>query len=259
MRAATAFIHTSAKIHPSVHIGHSAFIDADVELGEGTIVKPFAMITGHTKIGKFNTIFSYASIGEAPQDVSYQGEPTRLEIGDHNIFREGVTVHRGTVKGGGVTQIGHHNFFLAYSHVGHDCVVGDHNTIVNFVAFSGHVSVGDFVLLSAYSGIHQFTSVGSYAMVAHAAIVTQDVPPFVLVAGGDSPYTVGLNVRGLKRRGFSEPELQALKRLYKIYYRSDLSQAAALAEIEAEILPICPRAQIFIDFVHRSQRGVLRK
>ena len=170
-----------------------------------------------------------------------------------------MTVHRGTVKGGGVTQIGHHNFFLAYSHVGHDCVVGDHNTIVNFVAFSGHVSVGDFVLLSAYSGIHQFTSVGSYAMVAHAAIVTQDVPPFVLVAGGDSPYTVGLNVRGLKRRGFSEPELQALKRLYKIYYRSDLSQAAALAEIEAEILPICPRAQIFIDFVHRSQRGVLRK
>ena len=259
MRAATASIHASAKIHPSVQIGHSAFIDAHVELGEGTIVKPFAMITGHTKIGKFNTIFSYASIGEAPQDISYQGEPTRIEIGDHNVFREGVTVHCGTVKGGGLTHIGDHNFFLAYSHVGHDCVIGNHNTIVNFVGLSGHVTIGDYVLLSAYSGIHQFASVGSYAMVAHAAMVSQDVPPFVLVAGGDSPYTVGLNTRGLMRRGFSEAELRALKQLYKIYYRSDLSQAAALSRIEEEILPACPRAQLFVDFIHRSQRGILRK
>lgn len=255
----TAFIHPDAKLGKNVQVGRNAYIDAHVELGEGTIVKPFAMITGHTKIGKFNQIFSYASIGEAPQDVSYQDEPTRLEIGDHNIFREGVTVHRGTVKGGGVTQIGDHNFFLAYSHVGHDCHIGNYNTMVNFVGLSGHVEIDDYVLLSAYSGIHQFTRVGSYAMISHAAMVIQDVPPFVLVAGGDSPYTVGLNVRGLERRGFSVTEIKWLKQLYKIFYRSGLSLEAACNKISTDILPHSASAQMFLDFVTQSRRGVLRK
>jgi UDP-N-acetylglucosamine acyltransferase len=255
----TAFVHPNAKIAADVVIGRNAYVDAEVELGSGCVVKPFAMITGFTKLGKFNTIFPYACIGEAPQDVSYDNEPTRLEIGDHNIFREGVSVHRGTVKGGGGTKIGDHNFFLAYSHVGHDCQIGNHNTVVNFVGLSGHVLVADYVLLSAYSGIHQFSRIGSYAMIAHAAMVSQDVPPFVLVAGGDDPYTVGLNTRGLQRRGFSDDQLLWLKRLYKIYYRSQLSQAEALIRIQEEILPHCPAAQLFIDFVTTSQRGILRK
>lgn len=255
----TAFIHPQAQLGPNVQVGRNAYIDAQVEIGEGTIVKPFAMITGHTKIGKFNKIFSYASIGEEPQDISYKDEPTRLEIGDHNIFREGVTVHRGTVKGGGLTKIGNHNFFLAYSHVGHDCQIGNHNTMVNFVGLSGHVEVDDYVLLSAYSGIHQFARIGSYAMISHAAMVSQDVPPFVLVAGGDSPYTVGLNTRGLARRGFTSDEIQWLKRLYTIYYRNDLSQEAALMQIQQEILPHCVKAKMFVDFVSQSTRGILRK
>jgi UDP-N-acetylglucosamine acyltransferase len=256
---ATAFVHKDAKLGKNVSVGYNAYIDAHVEIGEGTIIKPFAMITGHTKIGKFNKIFSYVSLGEAPQDVSYQDEPTRLEIGDHNIFREGVTVHRATQKGGGLTKIGDHNFFLAYSHVGHDCHIGNHNTIVNFVGLSGHVEIGDYVLLSAYSGIHQFTRIGSYAMIAHAAMVSQDVPSFILVAGGDSPHTVGLNTTGLKRRGFSETDITWLKRLYKIYYKSGLTQEAAIEAIKNDILPHCPKAEMFLDFVAGSKRGVLRK
>lgn len=255
----TAFIHPKAKLDNNVSVGFNAYIDEHVEVGEGTIIKPFAMVTGHTTIGKFNKIFSYASIGEAPQDVSYKDEPTRLIIGDNNTFREGVTIHKGSPKAEGITRIGNHNFFLAYSHVGHDGKIGDYNTITNFVGLSGHVEINDYTLLSAYSGIHQFVRVGSYAMIAHAAMVAQDVPPFVLVAGGDSPYTVGLNTTGLKRRGFTATDIAGLKRLYKLYYRSGLSQDAALEAIRAEILPECKPAQLFLDFVMKSQRGILRK
>ncbi len=255
----TAFVHPRAKIGKGTTIGRHAYIGAEVEIGEDCEVRPYATILGPTVLGDRNRVFQYATLGDEPQDVGYKGEPTRLVIGHDNVFRENVTVHRGTVKGRSLTEIGNHNYLMVYAHVAHDCKLGNHITMVNYAGLSGHIDVEDHVIIGGYSGGHQFVRIGAYTFLSHACLIVQDAPPFMLVAGGgEHPRVCGLNSRGLQRNGFTPEEIMALKKLYKIYYRSTLSQVDALAKIQDEIVPLCPRAQQFCDFVAASQRGVMR-
>ncbi len=256
---ATAFVHSSAKIGEGTTIGRHAYIGAGVEIGKDCEIRPYVTILGPTVLGDRNRVFQYASLGDEPQDLSFKGEPTRLVIGHDNVFREYVTVHRGTVKGGGLTQIGHHNYLMVYAHVAHDCKLGDHIVMVNYAGLSGHIEVENHVTIGGYCGGHHFVRMGAYAFLSHACLLVRDVPPFMMVVGGGgSPRVTGLNVRGLQRNGFSPEEIQALKQVYKLYYRSTLSQSEVLAKIEVEIVPNCPRAQQFCDFIRHSQRGVMR-
>ena len=255
----TAFVHSSAKIGEGTTIGRHAYVGADVEIGRDCEIRPYATILGPTILGDRNRVFQNATLGDEPQDLGYKGEPTRLIIGDDNVFRESVTVHRGTVKGRGLTEIGHHNYLMVYSHVAHDCKLGNHITMVNYAGLSGHIDVEDRVIIGGYSGGHQFVRIGAYTFLSHACLIVLDAPPFMMVAGGgEHPRVCGLNTRGLQRNGFSADEIMALKKLYKIYYRSTCTQRDALAQIEAEIVPVCSRAQQFCDFVQASRRGVMR-
>ena len=251
-----ADVHSSAHIAPDVHVGPWTFIGADVEIGEGSWVGPHVVINGPTQIGKHNKIFQFSSIGDAPQDLGYAGEPTRLEIGDGNVFREYCTIHRGTVKGGGITQIGDQNFLMAYSHIGHDCKIGDHCIFVNYAALSGHAVVQNYAIIGAYSAVHQFCTVGRHAFIARATYVTKDVLPYVMVAG----YTAsvyGINVVGLKRRGFTSETIESLKRAYKIIFRKDLIVSHAI-EALGPMLIECPEVQDLIDLLQSSERGIVR-
>ncbi len=207
-------------------------------------------------IGADNKIFQFASIGDAPQDKKYRGEPTRLEIGDRNVFRESVTVNRGTIHGRGVTRIGNDNLFMAYSHVAHDCQLGDQIVLANCATLGGHVELGDWVIMGGLSAVHQFTKVGAHCFLAHNAAVTRDVPPYVMAVGRPAvPHSV--NSEGLKRRGFTDVQIRNIRRAYRVLYRSGLKLEAALEELdkaaatEAEIRP-------FVDFIKRSTRSIVR-
>lgn len=251
-----AIIHPSAKLAKGVTVGPGTIIGADVEIGEGTWVGPHVVIQGPTVIGKNNRIFQFASVGDEPQDITYQGEPTRLEIGDNNIIREFCMISRGTVKGGGLTRVGDHNFFMAYTHIGHDCIVGNHIIMVNYSALSGHVVLHDYANVGAYAAIHQFCSVGAYAFIARATYVTKDVLPYVMIAG-HTTSACGINTVGLRRRGFSSEAIDCLRRAYKIIFRKGLTVQQAVAELEllqtdcTEILPM-------IDMLNQSTRGIVR-
>jgi len=251
-----AMIDSSAKLAKGVSVGPGTVIGADVEIGENTWIGPHAVIEGPTKIGKNNKIFQFSSVGDAPQDVTYQCEPTRLEIGDNNTIREYSMISRGTVKGGGITRIGDHNYLMAHVHVGHDCMVGNHNIMVNFSALSGHVTICDYVNIGAYAAIHQFCHVGDYAFIARATYVTKDVLPYVMIAG-QTTAACGINTVGLRRRGFSSTAIDTLRRAYKIIYRKGLTVQQALAELEllqvdcAEVIPL-------IEALNQSTRGITR-
>lgn len=253
---ATAIVHPAAKIAPGVEIGPYAVIGEHVSLGEGTTVGPHAVIEGWTEIGRDNRIFQFASVGAAPQDLKYHGEKSYLRIGDRNMVREFVTLHRGTESGGGETIIGNDNLFMAYSHVAHDCIVGNRVILANGATLAGHVQVDDFAILGGLSAVHQFTRVGAHVMVSGGSMVAQDIPPYT-IAQGDRAKTVGLNLVGLKRRGFSEESLRAIKKAYKIIFRSGLRQEEALQKI-AEELSSGPELDLFVDFIKNSQRGVAR-
>lgn len=253
---ATAIVHPDAKIAPGVEIGPYAVIGEHVSLGEGTTVGPHAVIEGWTEIGRDNRIFQFASVGAAPQDLKYHGEKSYLRIGDRNMVREFVTLHRGTESGGGETIIGNDNLFMAYSHVAHDCIVGNRVILANGATLAGHVQVDDFAILGGLSAVHQFTRVGAHVMVSGGSMVAQDIPPYT-IAQGDRAKTVGLNLVGLKRRGFSEESLRAIKKAYKIIFRSGLRQEEALQKI-AEELSSGPELDLFVDFIKNSQRGVAR-
>lgn len=251
-----AVIDKSAKIAAGVVISPFAVIGPDVEIGEGTWVGPHVVINGPTTIGRNNKIFQFASIGEAPQDKKYAGEPTRLEIGDDNIFRECTTVSRGTKSGGGVTRIGNGNLFMAYVHIAHDCRVGNYTTFSNNASLAGHVTVDDYANLGGFVGVHQFCNIGSYCFCAGGSIIVKDVLPFITVSGHPAE-TYGLNAEGLKRRNFAPEDILVLKRAYKLLCRQGLTLEEAVHKMEA-LVPECKHVQVMIDFIKNSTRGITR-
>ena len=251
-----AMIHPSAKLAKGVTVGPGTIIGPDVEIGDGTWVGPHVVIQGPTVIGKHNKIFQFASVGDEPQDINYNGEPTQLVIGDNNVIREYCMISRGTVKGGGLTSVGNHNFLMAFTHIGHDCIVGNHNILVNYSALSGHVVVSDYANIGAYAAIHQFCYVGSYAFIARATYVTKDVLPYIMIAGHDTS-ACGINTVGLRRGGFSSDAIDNLRRAYKIIYRRGLTVQEALVELK--VLQIdCPEITPMIETLSQSTRGIVR-
>lgn len=251
-----AIIDPGARLGKNVQVGPFSVIGADVEIGDDTWIGPHAVINGPARIGRQNKIYQFTSLGEAPQDLKYAGEPTRLEVGDRNVIREYVTFSRGTVTGEGVTRIGSDNLFMAYVHVAHDCQVGDHTVFANCATLGGHVTVGDHAILGGFTGVHQFCRVGAHCMTGVATVTFKDIPPFLLVYGNTAqPY--GLNLRGLKRRGFSEGSIETLKHAYKILYRSGLRLEEALAQLRG-LVPQCPEVGALVSFIDASERGIIR-
>lgn len=251
-----AIIDPGARLGKNVQVGPFSVIGADVEIGDDTWIGPHAVINGPARIGRQNKIYQFTSLGEAPQDLKYAGEPTRLEVGDRNVIREYVTFSRGTVTGAGVTRVGSDNLFMAYVHVAHDCQVGDHTVFANCATLGGHVTVGDHAILGGFTGIHQFCRVGAHCMTGVATVTFKDIPPYLLVYGNTAqPY--GLNLRGLKRRGFSESSIETLKHAYKILYRSGLRLEEALAQLRG-LVPQCPEVGALVSFIDASERGIIR-
>lgn len=251
-----AIIHPSAKLAEGVVVGPGSIIGADVEIGEGTWIGPHVVIQGPTVIGKNNKIFQFSSVGDEPQDITYQGEKTRLEIGDNNTIREFCMISRGTSKGGGLTRLGNNNFLMAYSHIGHDCLIRDNIIMVNYSALSGHVSVDDYAIVGAYAAVHQFCHVGAYAFIARATYVTKDVLPYVMIAGY-STSAWGINTVGLRRRGFSSASIDSLRRAYKIIFRKGFTTAQAIVELDA-MQQDCPEVSLMIEAMKNSTRGIVR-
>jgi UDP-N-acetylglucosamine acyltransferase len=251
-----AEIHPSAKIGENVSIGPWTVIGADAQIGDGTHIASHVVIAERTIIGRDNEIHSFASLGNAPQDLTYKGEGTSLEVGDNNVFREYCTVNRGTAKGGGVTRIGNHNYFMAYTHVGHDGIIGDHNTLVNCSALSGHVTIQDHVIIGAYSAIHQFCRVGSYCFIARATYVSKDILPFTM-ATGYVAEVCGVNTVGLKRSGYTSDQVENIRRAYKIIFRRGLTVQQALVELY-EIVANCPEIKPLIEALETTKRGIVR-
>jgi UDP-N-acetylglucosamine acyltransferase len=252
----TAIVDAGARIAPDVEIGPYAVIGPDVEIGAGCRVGPHAVVTGHTRIGRRNRIFQFASIGEIPQDKKYQGEPTRLEIGDGNTIREFCTFNCGTAQDAGVTRVGDDNWFMACAHVAHDCQVGSHTVFANSTTLGGHVHVGDYAILGGFTGVHQFCRIGAHCIIGAGTIVRQDVPPFLTVSG-DPPKQYGLNTEGLKRRGFTADTITRLNRAHKTLYRSGLTLEQAKEALARQVTE-CPEIQITLDFLSASGRGIVR-
>ncbi len=251
-----AIVDPSAIIASDVRISPFAIIGPNVEIGSGTYIGPNVYIHSNTKIGCNNKIEAFAALGGDPQHSGYQGEPTFLEIGDDNIIREFCTFHRGTVQGGGVTRIGSRNFFMAYVHVAHDCIVGNEVTLANNASLAGHVQVEDFAWFGAFCAVHQFVSIGAYSFLGRATKVGQDIPPYMLVTGIPGAPR-GINLVGLKRHGFSDQSIRAFKRAYSLTYRQDLRLQEALIELERMSLEY-PEVKSFVEAIRNSKRGIAR-
>jgi len=252
----TALVDPGARIADDVAIGAYTIIGGDVTIGAGSRIGPHAVVTGRTSIGARNRVFQFASIGDIPQDRKYGGEPTTTTLGDDNVVREFVSIHAGTAQGGGTTTIGNGNWFLGYTHVAHDCRVGDFTTFSNNAQIAGHVTIGDWAVLGAYAGVHQFCRVGAHSMLAAGAIVLQDVPPFVTAAGYPAK-PAGTNSEGLRRRGFSGADIAVVRRAYKTLYRNGLSlddARDALAKAAADAPLLAP----LVAFLAESGRGIVR-
>ncbi len=252
-----AHVDASARIGRGVEIGPFVSIGPDVEIGDGTRIGPHCSIQGPTRIGADNVIHGHAAIGGDPQDKKFGGERTLLEIGDGNTVREFVTINRGTGSGGGVTRIGHRNWFLAYVHVAHDCSVGNDCVFSNNATLAGHVTVGDHVILSGFAGIHQFCRIGDHAFIGMGAFVNGDVPPFLMVAQGDYGRPRGINSEGLKRRGFDSARTTAIKRAYRTLYMSGTQLADAKAQL-AELAQESEDVRRFLAFIEAGERPLLR-
>jgi len=253
---ARAIVSPEAELAPDVTVGPFSIIGPQVRIGARTVVGPHAVVNGPTTMGEDNRIFQFASIGDAPQDKKYRGEPTRLEIGDRNVFRESCTINRGTTHGQGVTRIGSDNLFMAYSHVAHDCVVGNNTVFANCAALGGHVEVGDWVIVGGLSAVHQFVKIGAHAFLGGGSILSRDVPPYVMVAGNPAvPHAV--NSEGLKRRGFTEDQIRNVRDAYRTLYRSELKLAEALERLEG-LAQTHSEIRVFVDFIHGSTRGLAR-
>ncbi len=252
----TAIVHGGARLAPDVDVGAYTVIGEHVEIDAGTRVGPHAVITGHTRIGCDNRIFQFVSLGEAPQDKKYAGEPTRLEIGDGNTIREFCTFNCGTVQDAGVTRLGNDNWVMAYVHLAHDCQVGSHAIFANNSQLAGHVKVGDYAILGGFTAVHQFCHIGAHSMTAIGSVVLQDIPPFV-TASGNTAQPYGINSEGLKRRGFSADAIATIKRAYKTLYKSGLGLEDAKLEIATHVGQ-CAELQVLLDFLAQSTRGIIR-
>ena len=256
MRHPTAIIHPGAQLADDVEVGAFSIIGEHVEIGAGTVIGPHVVIDGHTRIGRNNQIFQFSSLGAAPQDKKYAGEPTRLEIGDSNTIREFCTLNLGTAQDAGVTRVGDHNWIMAYVHLAHDCQVGNHTIFANNAQLAGHVSVADHAILGGFTVVHQFCQIGAHVITGMGTILLQDLPPYVTASGNPAaPY--GINSEGLKRRGFSSVAIMAIKRAYKTLYKSGLAleqaQEAILEQVETH-----PELGLLAEFLQHSQRGIVR-
>ena len=255
--AETAIVSSDASLSSDVVVGHYAVIGPLVTIGAGSVIGPHMRIEGPTTIGERNHFIGQSSVGTAPQDLKFRGERTELRIGNDNVFREFVTVNRGTTGGGAITTIGSNNFFMAYSHVAHDCHVGSNTIFANNATLAGHVEVGDFATIGAFSAVHQFCSVGDHAFIGGGSICTQDVLPFVKTVGNRPAKTYGINTIGLERKGFPKESIEALQRAYRILTRSKLPLQEALDRMEAE-LGFHSEVRYFAEFIRASKRGVIR-
>jgi UDP-N-acetylglucosamine acyltransferase len=254
----TSIVHPQARLEEGVWIGPYSFVGEKVTIHKKTRLNAYVHVDGLTEIGESCLFSPFSSIGTEPQDVTYKGEETLVRIGDRNIFREGTTVHRGTVKGGEKTIIGNDNYFMAYSHIAHDCLVGNETVFINGGTLGGHVSVEDYATVGAFSAVHQFCRVGRYAFIGGYSVITQDVLPFCRVAGMRPALLYGLNVIGLRRRGFSNEKIKNLKEIFKIFFYSDLNTAQALERIKEQI-PAGEERDEIIHFVQTSKRGIIKK
>jgi UDP-N-acetylglucosamine acyltransferase len=253
---ARAIVSPQAQLAPDVRVGPFSIIGPQVEIGAGTVIGPHAVVNGPTTIGADNRIFQFASIGDEPQDKKYRGEPTRLVIGDRNVFRESCTVNRGTTHDRGVTQIGDDNLFMAYAHVAHDCTIGNNTVFANCASLAGHVEIGDWAILGGLTAVHQFARIGAHAFLGGGSILSRDVPPYVMVAGNPAvPHTV--NAEGLKRRGFTEEQIRNIRDAYRIVYRSELKLADAIAQLVPRVASQ-PELRAFVEFIQGSTRSLAR-
>ncbi len=252
----TAIIDENARIADDVSIGPYSVIGADVEIDSGSWIGPHVVISGPTKIGKNNKIFQFASIGEDPQDLKFDGETTHLEIGDNNTIRENVTISRGTEDGGAITRIGHHNLLMAYVHIAHDCNIGNHIILANSASCAGHVEVGDHAILGGFTLVHQFTKIGCRAFTSMGSIINQDVPPYVIVASSYGK-ACGINKVGLKRSGYSDEVIRAIVNAYKLLIRSKKPREEAMLSA-AELIDNYAEVKLMADFIRQSERGIIR-
>jgi UDP-N-acetylglucosamine acyltransferase len=251
-----AIVDPGADIAEGVSVGPWSYIGPDVEIGPNCIIEPHVVIRGPTRIGAGTHIYQFSSIGEATPDLKYAGEPTRLLIGERNIIRENVTIHRGTVQDRGETVIGNDNLLMAYVHIGHDSVVGDHTILVNNSALAGHVHVGDWAVLSGYTLVHQFCRIGAHSFTGMQSAIGKDVPAFVTVSGSPAEAKT-INSEGLRRRGFSAQAINDLRRAFKIVYRQQLTLDIALQRLEA-MLGESPEVRIMVESIRASERGIVR-
>lgn len=252
----TAIIDPTAKLADDVIVGPWTVIGADVEIGSGTEISSHVVVKGPTKIGKNNRIFQFCTIGEDCQDKKFRGEPTRLEIGDDNIFREACTVHRGTTQDNSLTKIGSHNLFMVNVHIAHDVMLGDNCILANDTNIAGHVHIGDYGILGGASQVHQFVKIGAHSMCGTGSIVLKDVPAYVM-ANGNSAQPHGINIEGLKRRGFEKSDIKVLRQAYKVIYRQGLTVEEALVELDA-LESECSAVKELINSLKSSTRGIIR-
>lgn len=251
-----AVVDSTARIGSNVTIGPFTVIGKNVEIGDDTWVGPHVVINGPTRIGRENKIFQFSSIGEIPQDKKYRGEESKLEIGDRNTIRENVTINRGTDEGGGVTRIGSDNWLMAYIHIAHDCIIGDHTIFANAASLAGHVCIDDYAILGGFTLVHQFCSIGVHAFCGMGSAINKDVPPYTMV-NGNPAQAYGLNTEGLKRHGFSRETLQRLRETYKVIYRSGLTTQEAIRQLDASAKSH-PEVAVMRDFIENSKRGIVR-
>ncbi len=252
----SAIIHPGAKLAEDIEVGAFSVIGEHVEIGSGTRIGTHVVITGHTRIGQGNRIYHHVTLGEGPQDKKFAGEPTRLEIGDNNTIREYCDFNTGTVQDLGYTRLGDNNWFMAYVHLAHDCVIGNNTVFANCTQLAGHVAIGDFAVLGGFTGVHQYCRVGAHAITGVGSVVLADVPPYVTAMGNTAkPY--GLNSEGLRRRGFSAASISALKRAYKTLYRSGLTFEQAKQALH-EQSAANPEVKVLVDFLAGSKRSIIR-
>jgi UDP-N-acetylglucosamine acyltransferase len=264
MEKPETLVHPSAVVHPrarldhGVHIGPGCVIEEFVSLGKNTRLDAHVFITGHTAVGEGCRFFPYSAVGTEPQDVGYQQEETRVEIGDRNLFREFMTINRGTPKDAQVTRIGNDNYFMAYSHIAHDCQVGSRIVFMNGVTLAGHCRIDDHAQISAFTGVHQFCRIGTYSYVGGFSVITQDILPFSKVAGGRPSLIYGTNAIGLRRLGFTRERIKTIKDMFRLIFFSDLNTAQAVERIEKEFSPGEDRDEI-LSFIRSSKRGIVKK